>query len=188
VAVDLATLAIKVESIEVQLAQRRLESLANAGAKTERQVSSSYANMAVQMAKLAGAITAAYSAYRMFSNVISIGMKMETMNTVMMQVAKNMGIASETVKYFVEQVKVSGVTTTESMSAVTKAMQLGLDLNQMKEFATRVRDVAVGARDAEGNLLNTSQTLARDIQGISRGKKENKRTKGKQEINTKEAE
>jgi hypothetical protein len=180
-AVDMATLAIRVQQDGVSQAQAGLDSLTRSGTAAERQmgqVSSASSSAAAQMMKLAAAAMAAYSAYRLLSDVINIGMKLETMNVVMTQIGKNVGVSAQALKYFTEEVKSTGVTTTEAMSAISKAMVLGLNLNQMKEFATRVRDVAVGARDAEGRLLNTSQTLMRVMHGIESGQVEILRTMG----------
>ena len=117
-------------------------------------------------------------AIKAVSDAVSVGMKMETLASVTNTIAKNMGFSADAVKYFVQEVKSAGVTTTEAMAGVGKAMALGLDLNRMKEFTTRVRDVAVGARDAAGNILNTSETFTKSMLGIASGNVEHFRTIG----------
>lgn len=129
-------------------------------------------------AALAASLLTVSAAIKAVTDAATTGMKVETMGVVMTQIGKNVGVSSEALKYFTEQVKSAGVTGMEAMSAISKAMVLGLNLNQMKEFTTRVRDIAVGARDAEGNLLNTSQTLMRVMHGIESGQVEILRTMG----------
>ena len=199
---DIATLGLKIETSQVEAGIKSLDRLQQSGDKAAsaaanleqsssrlsgamRQVggaasnaASASSNVTTEMMKLAAAVTLAYTAYRNLSDVISTGMKLETMEVVMGQVGKNVGISREALHYFTEEVKSAGVTTTEAMSAISKAMILDLNLNKMKEFATRVRDVAVGARDAQGNLLNTSQTMMRVMHGIESSQVEILRTLG----------
>jgi hypothetical protein len=135
----------------------------------------------------ATAVISIAAAYRTLSDAATTGMKVETMGVVMTQIGKNVGVSTEALKYFTKEVESAGVTGMEAMSALAKAMTMGLNLNQMKEFTTRVRDVAVGARDAEGNLLNTSQTLMRVMRGIQSGEVETLRimgvaVRGKEEV------
>lgn len=164
--VDMATLAIKVQQDGISQAQSGLDSLTKSGAAAEQQMGrtgSASSSMAKQMAILTAALASAYAAYKSLNDAIGYGMRVETLGVAMNVVAKNAGLSSDAIKYFSAQVKSAGITSTEAFSVITKAMVQGLDLNKMKELATRARDIAVVAG------MNTSDAFATIMHGIESG-------------------
>lgn len=163
---------------ELRSAEQQMRAFGSSAESTFNRAENQASSLGSELMKLTAVVTTVYVAYQKLSDVINTGMRVETMSVVMQQIGKNTGVSSDALKYFTEQIKSAGVTGMEAMSSISKALVIGLDLNRMKEFTTRVRDVAVGARDAEGNLLNTSQTLMRVMHGIESGQLEVLRTMG----------
>lgn len=161
--VDVNTLAVKVHTEGAGAATRKLKELGKVGGDVEQSLAGTTGaskDLATQMIKLAGVITITMVAYHKLQNIINIGMRVETMATAMGVVAKNAGISSQALEYFTETVKDAGITSMETYANITKAMVIGVDLNKMKELATRARDIAV----LQG--LNTSEAFARIMHGI----------------------
>jgi hypothetical protein len=94
------------------------------------------------------------------------GARTETLNIAMEQVGKTYGVSAASLKFYVDELKGAGITTQESMTAVTKALTTGIPLDQLKDLATRARDIAVVAG------INTSEALNRMMQGIISGEQE----------------
>ncbi|MEW6657245.1 MAG: hypothetical protein AB1424_01165 [Thermodesulfobacteriota bacterium] len=94
------------------------------------------------------------------------GARTETLEIAMNQVGKTYGLTAESLKYYVQEVKGAGVTTQESMLAITKFLASGLPLDRLKDLATRARDIGVVAG------VNTSEALGRMVQGIISGEQE----------------
>jgi hypothetical protein len=94
------------------------------------------------------------------------GARTETLQIAATQIGKTYGMSAESVQYYVDKVKSAGITTQESLSAISKFLTSGLSLDQLKELATRARDIGVIAG------TNTSETLGRIVQGIVSGEVE----------------
>ena len=99
-------------------------------------------------------------------NAAMVGARTETLEIAMQQVGKTYGVSAQSLKFYVDELKRAGITTQESMTAVTKALTTGIPLNQLKDLATRARDIAVVAG------INTSEALNRMMQGIISGEQE----------------
>ncbi len=95
-----------------------------------------------------------------------VGARTETLEIAMNQVGKTYGMSAASLKYYVNELKGAGITTQESMLAVTKFLASGLPLDRLKELATRARDIGVVAG------VNTSEALNRMVQGIITGEQE----------------
>jgi hypothetical protein len=95
-----------------------------------------------------------------------VGARTETLDIAMQQVGKTYGVSAASLKFYVDELKGAGITTQESMTAVTKALTTGIPLDQLKDLATRARDIAVVAG------INTSEALNRMMQGIISGEQE----------------
>lgn len=102
----------------------------------------------------------------------NIGARTETVQVAMQAVGKNAGLSAQSLDYFTAKVKGAGITTQESMTAITKFMMQGLPLDRLQELATRARDLAVIAGK------NTSETLAGVVHGIVTQQTEVLRTYG----------
>lgn len=111
------------------------------------------------------------SALKSFSeSAAMVGARTESLSVAMTTIGKNAGVSSDSLEYFTKQVRAAGITTQESMSAITTFMTSGLPLDKLKELATRARDVAVVAGK------NTSDTLNHIIHGMVSGQSEMLRT------------
>lgn len=128
--------------------------------KFSSNVESQTADVTKQMAKLAVAIGTVYVAYKSLSGITSVGMRVETLGIALNAVARNAKVSADDVNYYVRQVKSAGITTAETMSALTKGLALGLPMESMKKLATTARDIAVVAGK------NTSETLASIMHAI----------------------
>ncbi|MHB9075250.1 MAG: phage tail tape measure protein [Desulfobaccales bacterium] len=107
------------------------------------------------------------SALRDFAKEAAMtGARTETLEIAMNQVGKTYGVSAASLKFYVNELKGAGITTQESMLAVTKFLTSGLPLEKLKELATRARDIGVVAN------VNTSEALSRMIQGIITGEQE----------------
>jgi hypothetical protein len=95
-----------------------------------------------------------------------VGARTETLDIAMQQVGKTYGVSAASLKFYVDELKGAGITDQESMTAVTKALTTGIPLDQLKDLATRARDIAVVAG------INTSEALNRMMQGIISGEQE----------------
>ena len=163
---DLAQLGIKVTSDGMSQAQSGLDNLTRSGASAESQMQrlgSTSSSVAGQVAILTAALASAYAAYKSLSEAIAYGMRVETLGVAMNVVAKNAGVSTDAIQYFSKEVKAAGITSTEAFSVITKAMVQGIDLNKMKDLATRARDIAVVAGQ------NTSDTFVTIMHGIESG-------------------
>lgn len=157
---------------KIEEVKRGLEGIGETAEKAGASADSGFSGAMRSAAALAATVITAAAAYQNLVDVIQTGMRVETLSVVMNQIGKNTGISTQALQYFKKEVESTGVTGMEAMSALSKAMTLGLNLNQMKEFTTRVRDVAVSARDAAGNLMNTSRTVNAVMHGIQSGQVE----------------
>jgi len=125
-----------------------------------------FAGVAVGIWELAGAL-------KEFAKSAALtGARTETLEVAMNTVGKSAGLSASSLKLLVEDLKAAGITTQESMSAITRSMAAGLDLSKLQELAARARDVAVVAGE------NTSQTMNKLIHGIISGQTEMFRTLG----------
>ncbi len=94
------------------------------------------------------------------------GARTETLEIAMNKIGETYGVSRASLKYYVNELKAAGITTQESMQAVSKFLTSGLPLDQLKDLATRARDIGVVAN------INTSEALSRMIQGIITGEQE----------------
>lgn len=98
------------------------------------------------------------------------GARTETLEIAAIKIGRSYGMSAEAVKYYVDQVKAAGINTQEALLAVSKFLTQGLPLDQLKDLATRARDIGVIAN------VNTSEALGRIIHGIISGQQDVLRT------------
>ncbi|MBU4231900.1 MAG: hypothetical protein KKD99_09625 [Proteobacteria bacterium] len=131
---------------------------------------SSFASTLKKTLAFAGVAVGIYeiaSALKSFAtDAAMVGARTETLGIAMTQVGKTYGVSAASLKLFVDELKGAGITTQESMLAVTKALTTGIPLDQLKDLATRARDIAVVAG------INTSEAMNRVMQGIITGEQE----------------
>jgi hypothetical protein len=130
----------------------------DAGAKVKQALS--FVGVAVGIYEIASALK------EFVVSAAMVGARTETLNIAMEQVGKTYGVSAASLKFYVDELKGAGITTQESMTAVTKALTTGIPLDQLKDLATRARDIAVVAG------INTSEALNRMMQGIISGEQE----------------
>lgn len=130
----------------------------SAGAKVKQALT--FVGVAAGIYEIAGALKS------FIQNAAMTGARTETLQIAMEQVGKTYGVSAQSLQFYVEKLKAAGITTQESMTAVTKAMTTGIPLNQLEALATRARDIAVVAG------VNTSEALNRIMQGILTGEQE----------------
>jgi hypothetical protein len=107
------------------------------------------------------------SALRDFAKEAALtGARTETLEIAMNKIGETYGVSRESLKYYVNELKAAGITTQESMLAVSKFLTSGLPLEKLKELATRARDIGVVAD------VNTSEALGRMVQGVVSGEVE----------------
>lgn len=94
------------------------------------------------------------------SEAVMTGARTEVLQVAMYQVGENANISREALDYYTEEIKRAGITTQESMSAITTAINAGIDITKLKDLATRARDIAV----LTGR--NTSETLGAIMRGL----------------------
>jgi hypothetical protein len=94
------------------------------------------------------------------------GARTETLQIAATKIGETYGMSADAVRYYVDQTKAAGITTQEALTAVSKFLTSGLPLDQLKEVATRARDIGVVAG------VNTSEALGRMVQGIVSGEVE----------------
>jgi hypothetical protein len=83
------------------------------------------------------------------------GARTETLGIAAEKIGQTYGMSAASIKYYVQEVKGAGITTQESLLAVSKFLTSGLPLDQLKDLATRARDIGVVAN------VNTSEALGR---------------------------
>lgn len=128
---------------------------------------------ALAFAGVTVSIAALGAAVKSFATSVAMtGARTETLEVAMQTVGKSAGLSVQSLKLLTEDLKKAGITTQESMSAITRSMAAGLDLSKLKELATKARDVAVVAGE------NTSETMNKLIHGIVSGQTEMFRTLG----------
>lgn len=154
--VDLARLQIRIESLEAEVAERRLDSLGRTGRRTERATDS----LASSFKRLVGPLTAAVSAASALSKLLTVARQFDVLNAQLITAtgsAENAAVAFEAIQDFASQtpfdlaqvtdafVKLTNLGLTPSRDALTSygntASAMGKSLNQLIEA---VADAATG--------------------------------------------
>lgn len=166
-AVDLATLALRVDALEVVQAEKKLDSLSAAGGRAE---------------KAAGGIAGAFKALAATLGLLKIAdiakdaammaARYETMGAAMVVVGNNAGYTGVQMAAYEQKLRDTGIAMIEARESLTKMASAQIDLARSSELARIAQDAAV-----IGNT-NSSEAFNRMIDGIRSGEVEILKTIG----------
>lgn len=164
---DLATLTIRVDSLEARIAKRDLESLNSSSGILEQ-----------SMGKLRGAIgllASAFAAMKLADQVKELTLlaaRYDTMNVVMLRAGSNAGYTGKQMYEFQKALEETGISMLESRNTLTQLATAHIDLNNAQKLARGAQDLAVVAN------INSSEAFQRLVHGIKSGQTEILRTMG----------
>lgn len=165
--VDIATLALRVDALEVESAERRLDKLAASGGRAEKATDS-----------LTGAFKALASALAAVKLVDVIkesalaAARYETMGAAMVTVGRNAGYTAGQMAEYEQSLRSTGIAMTEARETLTKMVGAHIDLASAAKLARVAQDAAV-----IGNI-NSSEAFSRMIDGLRSGEIEILKTIG----------
>lgn len=168
---DIASLNIRINSLEAKMAKQDLDRLTGAGQQTERQMGI----MSKAAARMGAALAAAFSTYQMAQFIKTTTLayaRFETLGMVMNTVGRNAGYSAQEMAGFEKQLRESGIAMTETRATLTRMTQAQIDLTKSSELARIAQDAAV-----IGNI-NSSEAFERMIHGIQSAQVEVLRTIG----------
>lgn len=154
-AVDLATLALKVESLEVDAAAKKLDNLTAAGGRTEKSaggMKTAFAALSATLATLAFVDQIKESAL--------LAARYETMGAAMVTVGNNAGYTGSQMAEYEQKLRATGIAMIESRETLTKMAASHIDLANATDLARIAQDAAV-----VGNI-NSSEAFDRMVNGI----------------------
>lgn len=153
--VDLATLALKVEALEVDAASRKLDNLTAAGGRTEKAAG----GMSAAFRALGAALSAVQLA-NMIKESALMAARYETMGAAMVTVGNNAGYTGAQMAEYEKRLRATGIAMIESRETLTKMAASNIDLAKATDLARIAQDAAV-----VGNI-NSSEAFDRMINGI----------------------
>lgn len=154
-AVDLATLALRVDSLEVAQAERRLDDLVKAGGRAEKAtgtLASASKALAATLATLKVADLARESAL--------MAARYETLGAVVRVVGNNAGYTGDQMRAYEQSLRSTGIAMTESRETLAKMASAHIDLSKATDLARAAQDAAVIGQ------INSSEAFDRMISGI----------------------
>ncbi|BDU76305.1 phage tail tape measure protein [Mesoterricola sediminis] len=157
---DLATLSIKVDSSDVPRASRELDSLSTAG---------EFASKAIATL---GAGFAALKVIEVTKETALLAARFETMGVVMRVAGLNAGYSAVQMQALESTLQKTGISMLESRNALTSLATAHIDLGKAAQLARAAQDLAVVGG------INSSEAMARVVQGIKSGETEVLRTIG----------
>ena len=153
--VDLATLALKVEALEVDAAIRKLDNLTAAGGRTEKAAG----GMSTAFRAM-GAALATVQLANMVKESALMAARYETMGAAMVTVGNNAGYTGSQMAEYEKRLRSTGIAMIESRETLTKMAASHIDLAKATDLARIAQDAAV-----VGNI-NSSEAFDRMINGI----------------------
>lgn len=174
--VDLATLAIRVQSLETVIAGKRLDGLSAKAVKT----TAATQGLSKAAKFLGGALAGLFAAKALagvFANISRTTAKFEASISDLSAIT---GAAGKDLEFFEDQAKRMGRTTTLSASQVAEAFKLVAsakpDLLESKEALTEVTEAAIVLAEATGSTLpEAAETLGSSLNQFSAGAEEAER-------------
>ena len=156
---DIASLSIRIDSIEAKLAKNDLDKLTSAGKTAESQMGS-MSNAAVKLGKALAAAFVSYKIAQFTQDVVMAAARYETLGVVMLKVGSNAGYTASQVTSFSNQIRESGIQMDTARQVTIRMIQAQIDMSQASNLARVAQDAAV-----IGNI-NSSEALERMIHGI----------------------
>lgn len=166
-AVDIATLALRVDATQVNTAGKALDDLSKQGDKAEK----STLNLAAA-AKTAAAAFGAFKLVQIAKDAAMLAARFETMGVVMRIAGNNAGYTGAQMEAFSKSLQKSGISMLQSRDALTQLATANIDLANASKLGRAAQDLAV-----VGNI-NSSDALSRLIHGIKSAEVETLRTIG----------
>jgi len=164
-AVDIATLALRVDALEVANAEKKLDKLVGAGKRAENSAKS----MTGAFKALAG-VLATIKVADMVRDAAMMAARYETMGVVMQVVGNNAGYTGEQMEAAAKKLQDYGIAMLESREVTTRLVSAQIDLSRATDIARAAQDAAVVAN------LNSSEAFERMVQGITSAEVEILRT------------
>jgi len=159
--VDIATLALRVDSLEVEAAGRKLDNFTAAGGRAEKS-----AGMLAMAAKSLAAALAAVKMVQLIQDSIMMAARYETLGVVMKVVGNNAGYTADQMYAHEKSLQKNGIAMIESRDVLIKMASAQMDLTKATELSRVAQDAAVIGG------INSSEAFTRIVDGIKSGEVE----------------
>lgn len=156
---DIASLSIRIDSIEAKLAKNDLDKLTSSGKNAESQMGS-MSNAAVKLGKALAAAFVSYKIAQFTQDVVMAAARYETLGVVMLKVGSNAGYTASQVTSFSNQIRESGIQMDTARQVTIRMIQAQIDMSQASKLARIAQDAAVIGQ------INSSEALKRMVHGI----------------------
>lgn len=172
--VDIATLAIRVESLEAQNATRELDRLTESGGRAEESTDGLTAASAKlqSILKMVAASAAAVKLYEIIKEATLLASRYNELGIVMNVVGRNAGHTAAELSATEAALQKTGISALQSRDAITKLISANIDLSMATKLARLAQDAAVIGG------MNSSEAFARLVKGIQSAEKETLETMG----------
>jgi hypothetical protein len=172
--VDIATLAIRVESLEAQNATRELNRLTESGGRAEESIDglAGASTKLHSILKMVAASAAAIKLYETIKEATLLASRYNELGIVMNVVGRNAGHTAAELSATEAALQKTGISALQSRDAITKLISANIDLSMATDLARLAQDAAVIGG------MNSSEAFARLVKGIQSAEKETLETMG----------
>lgn len=160
---DVASLALRVDALEVSAASRELKKLqdsAQGAEKSSNQLGSATAFLVDNYKALVGTL-AGLKITGLIQESVLLNQRYQELGITMQAVGRNAGISTQELDAQAEAVRKSGISMIESRSIITKLISANIDLSNATKLARLAQDAAVVGQ------LNSSDALNSLVHGIT---------------------